>query len=190
LRYRLSFIAAIGCAVLLCLTEASAMPECRPAGPIGFGLKRLIREFAEATPGRLNTAAVEDFLVGVSGIPATSHAALMQRPPVHILPKRAGEGDLASDGSRELQFEGVFAQKRTFFKVPEKIRAHFRASKGTLTLAYEEGGAIQLGEAVPLVDIPVYRRINHVVIAPDRLLFFWGSNSDGEPDRCYVPSAS
>jgi hypothetical protein len=114
----------------------------------------------------------------------------MQRGPSQILPKGAGVGDLASDGPQALQFEGVFARKRTFFKVPQRIRARYRVSKGTLTLAYEEGGAIELGEAVPLVDIPVYRRINHVVVTPDRLLFFWGSNSDGEADRCYVPSAS
>ena len=84
----------------------------------------------------------------------------------------------------------MFARKQTFFKVPQRIEAQYRVSKGTLTLAYKEGAAIALGEAVPVVGIPVYRRINHVVITPDRLLFFWDSNSGTEPDRCYVPSAT
>ena len=84
----------------------------------------------------------------------------------------------------------MLARTRTFFKVPQQIRARYHASKGTLTLAYDEAGAIELGEAAPLVGIPVSRRINHVVVAPDRLLFFWGSNAGDEPDRCYVPSAT
>ncbi|HEY2013238.1 MAG TPA: hypothetical protein VGH38_07025 [Bryobacteraceae bacterium] len=169
---------------------ALAMPDCRPAGPIGAGLRKLVREFGEARPGQTGSAAVQDFLIGVSGIPSASQAALVQRGPTHILAKAAGEGDLASDGPQALQFEGVFARTRTFFRVPQQIRAQYRASGRTLTIAYKEGAAIELGEAVPLVGVPVYRRINHVVITPDRLLFFWGSNASDEPDRCYVPSAN
>ena len=172
------------------VTRALAMPECRPAGPISAGLRKLIREFADAKPGQPSTASVEDFLVGVSGIPSLSQSALVNRGPVRILPSGSGSGDLASDGPQPLQFEGVFAHRRTLFKVPQRIRAGYRTANGALTIAYKEGAAIALGEAVPLVDIPVYRRINHVIVSPDRLLFFWDSNSGPEPDRCYVVSAT
>ena len=163
------------------------MPDCRAAGPIGGGLRKLIREFAAATPGQVKAAPVQDFLVGVSGISADAEHALLARGPSRISAKGAAEGDLASDGPQQLQFEGIFAGRQTFFRVPQTIRAQYHVSQGTLTIAYKAGNAIQLGEAVPLVKIPVFRSINHVVVAPDRLLFFWGDNADGEPDRCYVP---
>lgn len=175
-------------ALLLSGWTALAEPDCRPAGPISPGLAKLIGEFSRATPKHNAQAPVEDFLVGVSGISPPARAALARRHPTRILAARAGEGDLANDGAAPLQFDGIFAARQTLFKIPEHVRAHYRADQGKLTLAYAEGAAIELGENVPLVQIPVYHRINHVVIMPEKLLFYWDDNSDGEADRCYVPS--
>ncbi|HEY4112675.1 MAG TPA: hypothetical protein VGM17_01325 [Rhizomicrobium sp.] len=175
-------------AVILSASAALAEPECRPAGPISAGLAKLIVEFSRAMPRRDAQAPVEDFLVGVSGISPSAKAALARRHPTQIVAARAGEGDLTNEGAAPLQFDGIFAGRQTLFKIPQRVRAHYRVDAGKLTIAYAYGAAIELGERVPLVGIPVYHRINHLVVAPDRLLFYWDSNADGEADRCYVPS--
>ena len=141
-------------------------------------------------PRRAVQAPVEDFLAGVTGISAAAKADLQGREPTRIQATRPGEGDLVNRGRAPLQFDGIFAGRHTLFKIPQTVRAHYRVTQGTLTLAYAEGAAIQLGEDVPLVNIPIYHRINHVVVAPQKLLFYWDSNADGEADRCYVPGGS
>ena len=167
---------------------AAAEPECRPAGPISPGLAKLIQEFGQAMPHRSAQAPVEDFLAGVTGISATAKADLARRDPTRIQAARPGEGDLVNRGQVPLQFDGIFAARHTLFKIPQTVRAHYRVAHGALTLAYADGAAIELGEDVPLVNIPVYHRINHVVVAPQKLLFYWDSNAGGDADRCYISS--
>jgi hypothetical protein len=175
-------------ALALSASTALAEPACRPAGPISPGLAKLIGEFSRAIPRHDAQAPVEDFLVGVSEISPAAKAALARRHPTRVVAVRAGEGDLVNEGAAPLQFDGIFAGRQTLFKIPQRVRAHYRATPGRLTLAYAEGAAIELGETVPLVGISIYHRINHVVVMPEKLLFYWDNNSDGEADRCYVPS--
>lgn len=181
-------IAAVAALALFSVPAAAAEPECRPAAAISPGLSKLIQEFGQATPHRSAQAPVEDFLVGVTGISASAKADLDGREPTRILAASSGEGDLVNRGQVPLQFDGIFAGRHTLFKIPQTVRAHYRVAHGTLTIAYADGAAIQLGEDVPLVNIPIYHRINHVVVAPQKLLFYWDSNADGEADRCYVPN--
>ncbi|MGC8536895.1 MAG: hypothetical protein ACP5QR_15420 [Rhizomicrobium sp.] len=163
-----------------------ALAYCRKAGPISAGLKKLIDEFSQVAPGHSGEATVQDFLVGVSKIPPKAMAALARRAPAIITADGPGEGSVAETGATKLQFSGIFARNETYFRVPQHIEGHYRVTKNKLTLYYKHGGALELGEAIPLIGIPVFRRVNHVEITPDRLLFFWGDNAHGTPDRCYV----
>lgn len=181
-------LAAVAALVVLFGSAAAAEPECRNAGDISAGLTKLITEFGRAMPRRAAQAPVEDFLAGVTGISASAKADLAKREPTRIQAARPGEGDLVNRGQVPLQFDGIFAARHTLFKIPQTVRAHYRVVHGALTLAYADGAAIELGEDVPLVNIPIYHRINHVVVAPQKLLFYWDSNADGEADRCYVSS--
>lgn len=181
-------IAAVAAVVLFLASPATAEPECRLAGDISPGLSKLIVEFGRAMPHRVGQAPVEDFLAGVTGISASAKAGLEKRQPTRIQAIHPGEGNLIEQGTMPLQFDGTFAGRHTLFKIPQTVRAHYRVARGELTLAYADGAAIELGEDVPLVNIPIYHRINHVVVAPQKLLFYWDSNADGEADRCYVAS--
>ena len=163
-----------------------AFAYCRKAGPISAGLKKLISEFARVAPGHTGKATVQDFLVGVSKIPPQAMAALTQRAPAVITAHGKGVGSVADQGATRLQFSGIFARHKSFFRVPEYIHGHYRVAHGMLTLYYNPGGALALGEPIPLLGIPFFRHINHVEITARRILFFWGTNAHGRPDRCYV----
>ena len=163
-----------------------AFAYCRKAGPISGGLKKLISKFARVEPGHTGKATVQDFLVGVSKIPPQAMAALAQRAPAVITAHGAGKGSVADWGTTKLQFSGIFARHKSFFRVPQYIHGHYRVAHGMLTLYYNPGGALALGEPIPLIGIPFFRHINHVEITATRILFFWGTNVHGSPDRCYV----
>jgi hypothetical protein len=163
-----------------------ALAYCRKAGPISAGLTKLIDDFASVTPQHQGSATVRDFLVGVSKIPPKAMAALTQRAPAVITAHGDGVGSVAEAGATKLQFTGIFARHKTFFRVPEQIHGHYRVAHGMLTLYYNPGGAMALGEAIPIIGIPFFRHINHVEITPTRILFFWGTNAHGTADRCYL----
>lgn len=163
-----------------------ASADCRDAGPISAGLRKLIDEFAQVSPGHAGKAPVEDFLVGVTQIPPGAESALRRRPPADITARAPGEGSVSDIGTSMLQFSGIFARNKTFFRVPQHIEGQYRVTHDKLTLYYKHGGALELGEAIPLLGIPVFRHVNHIEITPDRLLFYWGDNAHGAPDRCYV----
>lgn len=174
---------------LLVLTRpAAADPDCRPAGDITPGLQKLIHEFQDAERTGSGALSVEDFLVGVTDIAPQDRADLDRRGAVKVAKTGPSEGSVANDGQKQLQFEGIFASRQTFFRVPQHIQSRFHTAPDKLTLYYEASHALQLGEALPLIGIPVFLTVNHVVITPNRLYFFWGSNSSDEPDRCYIPS--
>lgn len=179
---------AIFVAALLVNTPAAADPDCRKAGDIAPGLQKLIREFQSADHNGTAALAVEDFLVGVTKIPPPDRADLDRRGSVKVAKTGPSEGSVNNDGQAQLQFEGIFASRQTFFRVPQHIQSRFHLAADKLTLYYDAAHALQLGEALPFVGIPVFLTVNHVVITPDRLYFFWGSNSGDDPDRCYVPS--
>ncbi len=162
------------------------LADCRKAGPISAGLEKLIDEFSQVAPGHSGEATVQDFLVGVSKIPPKAVAALTRRAPAIITAYGPGEGSVAETGTTRLQFSGIFARHKSFFRVPEYIHGHYRVAHGLLTLYYNPGGALALGEPIPLIGIPFFRHINHVEITATRILFFWGTNTHGSPDRCYV----
>ncbi len=167
--------------------HAAADPDCVAAGPISPGLEKLVRDFQTADRAGRDALSVQDFLVGVTNIPASDEAALNRRGPVEAAKTGAGTGSIANNGRIQLEFQGIFARKQTFFKVPPNIKARYVTSADKVTLYYDSAGAIQVGEAVPLIDVPFYRTINHVIVSGDKLLFFWGSNTGPEADRCYVP---
>ena len=181
-------VLAIGAAALLFSVPAHADPECRPAGPISSGLQKLIKEFRTSDKAGRGALSVQDFLVGVSEIPSSDESALDRRGTVKVAGSGTGSGSIANDGLAPLEFAGIFAGRQTYFRVPEHIRARYVSSGDALMLYYEAGQAIQVGEALPLLNVPVYRTINHVRVTGDKLLFFWGDNTSADPDRCYVAS--
>lgn len=177
--------AAVLAASLLSL-PAHADPDCRPAGPISQGLQKLIKEFHASDKAGHGALSVQDFLVGVSDIPSKDENALDRRGPVKVAGSGIGSGSIDNDGQAPLEFAGIFAGKQTYFRVPEHIRARYVSAGDALMLYYEAGQALQVGEALPLVNLPVYRTVNHVRVTGDKLLFFWGDNKGQDPDRCYV----
>ena len=183
-----SLAAALALLVSFAPGSADAETACRPAGNISPGLLKLLHEFQAADRTGGTVLPVQDFIVGVSDIAAADQAALAHRGLVTATKTGANEGSVRNDGQALIEFQGIFARRQTFFRVPQHIRAHYRAAANEVTLYYESGGALQLGEALPLIGIPVYRTVHHVVISPDKLLFYWGDGSSEEPDRCYVTS--
>jgi hypothetical protein len=181
------WFATASCLAVLTLPTA-ADPDCRSAGNIAPGLQKLIHEFQDAERTGAAALSVEDFLVGVTDIAAQDRADLDRRGAVKVAKTGPSEGSVANDGQKQLQFEGLFAGRQTFFRVPQHIQSRFHTAPDKLTLYYEPSHALQLGEALPLIGIPVFLTVNHVVITPNRLFFFWGSNSSDQPDRCYIPS--
>ena len=179
---------AILFAASLVTTPAAADPDCRKAGDIAPGLQKLIREFQSADHSGVAALSVEDFLVGVTQIAPPDRADLDRRGSVKVAKTGPSEGSVNNDGQKQLQFEGIFASRQTFFRVPQHIQSRFHLAADKLTLSYDSEHALQLGEAIPFVGIPVFLTVNHVVVTRDRLYFFWGSNSGDDPDRCYVPS--
>jgi hypothetical protein len=185
---KLPLLALLALGLFYATARAEADPDCRAAGNIAPGLQKLVDEFHDA--GRTGNAnlSVRDFLAGVTEIPAADRAALDRRGSVKVASASPDSGSFSSDGQTQLQFEGIFARRQTFFRVPLHIHARYVTKAGGVTLYYDPSAAIELGEAIPLVGIPIFRTINHVSITRDRLLFFWDSNASDDADRCYVPS--
>jgi hypothetical protein len=182
------------CAVAICAAgvfapfhQAMADTDCIAAAGISPGLKKLIGEIRLVDRAGHRSLSVRDFLVGVTGIHSPDEAALDRRGPVELASTSAGVGSIANEGRAALEFEGIFANRRTLFRVPQHIKARYVEGADSVTLYYDAGDALQVGEALPLVNIPVFRTINHVLVMNDKLLFFWGDNSGSQPDRCYVP---
>jgi hypothetical protein len=153
---------------------------------LSAGLKKFIGDLKAADRAGHGELPVQDFLAGVSKIKPTDEAALNHRGSVKVIGARAGLGTTANDGQAPLEFQAVFAYRQTFFRVPQHIRSQYVIAGDVVTLNYDAAGALQFGEAVPLVGIPFYRTLEHAVITPDKLLFFWQGNSSPEADRCYV----
>jgi len=181
-------VALLAIATLLMPLSASAEPDCRPASNLGPGLRKLIQEFHGADQAGSAELSVQDFLAGVTKIKPDDQVSLDHRGIVRVARTAMGQGSVRNEGKSELQFDALFAGRQTFFRIPQSLKARYVAQPNSVTLFYDADNALHLGEAIPLVGIPVFRTVNHVAITADKLLFFWGDNSSDQPDRCYVPS--
>jgi len=165
---------------------AAAAADCRPAGNIGPGLRKLIQAFQTADKTGHAVLAVQDFLVGVTDIEPGAQALLNRRGAVAVTKTGLGQGSVLNIGQSSLSFEGMFAQDQTYFIVPQNLKARFVSKTNSLILYYNDDNRLHLGEAI--IGIPVYHSVNHVAITPDKLQFFWGDNTSDDADRCYAPS--
>ncbi len=161
--------------------------DCQPAEGLGPGLVKLLDGFHRADETGQASLKTEDFLAGVTQIAEPNRQALDRRSLVRVVRQAPQKGTIESEGPVALEFKGQFAGKERYFRVPAHIRARYAIGANSVTLSYQEGDAIQLGEAIPLVEVPFFRTIDHVVIARDTLLFFWTGNSGTTADRCYRP---
>ena len=175
----------------LLLATASNTPaladDCQFAEGLGPGLATLLDGFHHADETGQASLSTQAFLAGVTEISEPNRQALNRRSVVRVVRRSLATGSVESEGPVALEFKGMFAGKERYFRVPSRIRARYEIGPNSATLTYQEGDAIQLGEAIPFTDIPIFRTIDHVVIAKDLLLFFWTGNTGPTADRCYRP---
>lgn len=161
--------------------------DCQYAEGLGPGLATLLDGFHHADESGQASLSTQAFLAGVTEISEPNRQALDRRSVVRVIRQSPLKGSVESEGPVALEFKGLFAGKERYFRVPAHIRARYELGPNSATLTYQEGNAIQLGEAIPFTEIPFFRTIDHVVIAKDRLLFFWTGNGGTTADRCYRP---
>jgi len=179
-----------GPVALIVLGLGAALPahasDCRPAPGLAVGLNKLMHAFETAASDNEGLTA-RDFLIGVSGVAAKDIADLNRRGPVIMVPQNEQSGTVRNAGPQALEFEGTFAGRATFFRVPRAIAGGYMIGRNSVTLTYESGGAMAFGESLPLVGFRVFRTVNHLTLEPKKLSVFFGDNDGPEPDRCYLP---
>lgn len=162
-----------------------ANPGCKNVTGIAGGIENFLRRVGNAQGAGSGSLTLNEVLIGVSGIPPEDQRALAARGPVRLTKRRDTGGDFENSGPQDIQFQGVFAATATFFNVPRTVKGAYRWSPQEATFFYDPAHAIELGERI--LGIPMFRRLDHSVVSPNQLSFYFSGNAGGEADRCYIP---
>jgi hypothetical protein len=177
----ITLLVAIG--LVLPASRALADAGCLPAPGINASIDKFIDDVQAVQQSGQGSLPVQDALFGVSDINANDQQALANREQIKLTRQEPARGSFTNRGPKRITVNGIFATRPTFFQIPKLVTGHYISTKDSLTLVYDDGHAVKVGEK--FLGMSFSKIVNHTVITRTKLSYFFESNSGDTPDRCY-----
>ena len=163
---------------------AQADDDCIAVADIGPSIEKFLGEVHAAQATGQGALPFGDVLFGITGIDAHDQQSIANRAAVQVTKRDANGGDYESQGPKRITVEGVFAGRNTIFRVPQLVLGRYALSAGGVTLIYDPAHTFQVGESI--LGVRFFKTMNHTVITPTKLSYFFDANDGDIPDRCYL----
>jgi hypothetical protein len=179
----LASMALIGLGILAGTTAAEAGDGCKPVTGMAASIDKFIDEVYQLQQSGQGTLPVADALFGFEHIEPADLRALDAREPIQVMPQHDKNGVFLNRGPNSVVINGKFAKADAFFDIPPLVTGSYVSTQDSLVLTYDPAHAVKVGQT--FLGMTFSRTINHTVITRRKLSYFFDSNTDGKPDRCY-----
>lgn len=179
----LAVIGMIAGATMAGTTAAEAGDGCKRVTGMKPSIDKFIDEVYQMQQSGQGTLPVTDALFGFRQISADGLRDLDAREPIRVVPQHDRNGIFLNQGPKPVVINGNFAEASAFFDIPPLVTGSYVSTPDSLVLTYDPQHAVKVGQT--FLGMKFSRTINHTVITRRRLSYFFDSNTDGKPDRCY-----